>query len=44
MKDMTNQDIREYEGEDFAKIMDNYNEHQILAAIANRLGKGEDNE
>lgn len=39
MKHLTNQEIRAYEGGDFDVIMDNYNEHQIFAAIANRLGK-----
>lgn len=38
-KDMTNIDIQEYEGGDYAKINDNYTDRQIQIAIASRLGK-----
>lgn len=38
-KNMTNIDIREYEGGDFAKIEDNYTDRQVQAAIANRTEK-----
>lgn len=38
-KDMSNIDIEEYEGGDYAVINDNYTNRQIQVAIANRLGK-----
>lgn len=38
-KNMTNIDIREYEGGDFAKIEDNYTDRQVQVAIANRAEK-----
>lgn len=38
-KDMSNNDIVDYEGGDYGEIMDNYNLHEITAAIVNRAGK-----
>ena len=36
---MTNNEIREREGGDYALIEDNYTDRQIQVAIASRLGK-----
>lgn len=41
-KDMSNNDIVAYEGGDYGEIMDNYDLHEITAAIANRAGKAVD--
>lgn len=41
-KDMSNNDIVAYEGGDYGEIMDNYDLHEITAAIANRAGKAAD--
>lgn len=41
-KNMSNNDIVAYEGGDYGEIMDNYDLHEITAAIANRAGKAAD--
>lgn len=41
-KEMSNNDIAAYEGGDYGEIMDNYDLHEITAAIANRAGKAAD--
>lgn len=41
-KSMSNNDIVAYEGGDYGEIMDNYDLHEIAAAIANRAGKAAD--
>lgn len=41
-KTMSNNDIVAYEGGDYGEIMDNYDLHEITAAIANRAGKAAD--